>query len=100
MAGETRNPGNLPIHKSTRNTWLAQRMNMQFFYPWKHSSWPNRIEIRFSILTGRALKSMSLRGAPELKAHIKRTITNDNERPFVWTKNAVHQKRLKPCFAV
>jgi hypothetical protein len=38
----------------------------------------------------------------ELVAHIDSFIAsyNDNARPFVWTKSAVHQKRLKPCFAV
>ena len=25
---------------------------------------------------------------------------NDTARPFVWTKSVVHQKRLKPCFAL
>jgi hypothetical protein len=25
---------------------------------------------------------------------------NETARPFAWTKSVVHQKRLKPCFAV
>jgi hypothetical protein len=25
---------------------------------------------------------------------------NEEARPFVWTKSVVHQKRMKPCFAV
>jgi hypothetical protein len=39
---------------------------------------------------------------PELIAHIDTFIRNYNDeaRPFVWTKSAVHQKRMKPRFAV
>jgi hypothetical protein len=39
---------------------------------------------------------------PELIAHIDASIVNYNEeaRPFVWAKRVVHQKRIKPCFAV
>jgi hypothetical protein len=38
----------------------------------------------------------------ELVQHIDRFIAsyNDTARPFVWTKTAVHQKRLKPCIAL
>jgi len=25
---------------------------------------------------------------------------NEEAQPFVWTKSVVHQKRMKPCFAV
>ena len=25
---------------------------------------------------------------------------NADAKPFVWTKSVVHQKRLKPCFAI
>jgi hypothetical protein len=39
---------------------------------------------------------------PELITHIEAFIASYNEeaRPFVWTKSVVHQKRMKPCFAV
>jgi hypothetical protein len=38
----------------------------------------------------------------QLMAHIDSFIASYNEdaRPFMWTKCVVHQKRLKPCFAV
>ena len=62
----------------------------------------NQIEIWFSILTGQSLKGASFARRPELIAHIDSFIAdyNDDASPFVWTKSAVHQKRLKPCFAV
>jgi hypothetical protein len=39
---------------------------------------------------------------PELIAHIDGFIANYNEvaRPFAWTKSVVHQKRMRPYFAV
>ena len=35
-------------------------------------------------------------------AHIDSFIAsyNADAKPFLWTKSAVHQKRLKPCFAL
>jgi hypothetical protein len=70
-------------------------------YP-THTSWLNQIEIWFSILSGKSLKGGSFGSVPELIAHIEAFIADYNEeaRPFVWTKSVVHQKRMKPCFAV
>ena len=46
--------------------------------------------------------ALSFRSVPELVAHIQSFIAdyNDDAHPFVWTKSVVHQKRLRPCFAV
>ena len=54
------------------------------------------------ILAGRSLKGASFASRSELIAHIDSFIADYNEHadPFVWTKSAVHQKTLKPCFAV
>jgi hypothetical protein len=48
------------------------------------------------------LAGASFQAIDQLKAHINDFIASYNEhaRPFVWTKSNVHQKRLKPCFAV
>jgi len=48
------------------------------------------------------LKGASFGSVAELKEHIDSFIASYNEdaKPFVWTKSVVHQKRLKPCFAV
>jgi hypothetical protein len=58
------------------------------------ASWLNQVEIWFSILTGKSLA--------ELTAHINAFIAtyNNTVKPFAWTKSEVHQKRLKPHFAV
>ena len=67
-----------------------------------HTSWLNQIEIWFSILTRNSLSGASFRSAAELVDHIDSFIAsyNADARPFVWTNSAVHQKQLKPCFAV
>jgi transposase len=93
---------NLSTHKPKRDLWLARHPNVHFHYTPTHTSWLNQIEIWFSILSGKSLKGGSFGSVPELVAHIEAFITSYNEqaRPLVWTKSVVHQKRMKPCFAV
>jgi transposase len=75
---------------------------VHFHYTPTHTSWLNQIEIWFSILAGKSLNGASFGSVAELVAHIDSFISsyNENARPFVWTKSVVHQKRLKPCFAI
>jgi transposase len=93
---------NLSTHKPKRDLWLARHPNVHLHYTPTHSSWLNQIEIWFSILSGKSLSGGSFRSVPELIAHITSFIADYNQtaRPFVWTKSVVHQKRLKPCFAL
>jgi transposase len=93
---------NLSTHKPKRDMWLARHPKVKFHYTPTHTSWLNQIEIWFSILSGKSLSGASFQSVEQLKAHINSFIAsyNDDARPFVWTKSKVHQKRLKPCFAV
>ena len=93
---------NLSTHKPERDLWLARHRNVRFHDTPTHASWLNQIEIWFSILGGKSLDGASFHSVDELKAHISSFIASCNEdaRPFHWTKSEVHQKRLKPCFAV
>lgn len=93
---------NLSTHKPKRDLWLARHRNVHFHYTPTHTSWLNQIEIWCSILSGKSLDGASFHSVDELKAHISSFIAsyNENARPFQWTKSKVHQKRLKPCFAV
>jgi transposase len=93
---------NLSTHKPKRDLWLARHPNVHFHYTPTHASWLNQIETWFSILTGQSLSGASFRSVAELVAHIESFIAsyNADAKPFVWTKSAVHQKRLKPCFAI
>jgi transposase len=93
---------NLSTHKPKRDLWLARHPKVHFHYTPTHASWLNQIEIWFSILGGKSLSGASFQGVAQLKAHIDSFIASYNKdaRPFAWTKSNVHQKRLKPCFAV
>jgi len=92
----------LSTHKPKRDLWLARHRNVHFHYTPTHTSWLNQIEIWFSIPSGTSLDGASFYSVGELKAHISSFIASYNEdaRPFHWTKSKVHQKRLKPCFAI
>jgi hypothetical protein len=104
--GRDRNGGfrvsNGLTRKSTPERRLSHHQNVHFHYTPTHSSWLNQIEIWFSILAGQSLNGASFTGVAALMAHITSFIEtyNDTARPFMWTKSTVHQKRLKPCFAV
>jgi transposase len=93
---------NLSTHKPKRDLWLKRHPNVHFHYTPTHASWLNQVEIWFSILAGKSLKAGSFASVRQLVAHIDSFIDsyNADARPFVWTKSVVHQKRLKPCFAV
>jgi len=93
---------NLSTHKPKRDMWLKRHPNVHFHYTPTHTSWLNQVEIWFSILAGKSLSGASFTSVQRLVAHIDSFIASYNEtaRPFVWTKSTVHQKRLKPCFAV
>lgn len=93
---------NLSTHKPKRDLWLARHPNVHFHYTPTHASWLNQIEIWFSILSSKSLDGVSFQSVAGLITHIKSFIEsyNADAKPFVWTKSVVHQKRLKPCFAV
>lgn len=93
---------NLSTHKPKRDMWLKRHPNVHFHYTPTHASWLNQIEIWFSILASKSLSGASFNSVRGLVAHIDSFIADYNQsaRPFIWTKSAVHQKRLKPCFAI
>ena len=93
---------NLSTHKPKRDLWLKRHRNVHFHYTPTHASWLSQVEIWFSILARLSLSGASFRSVQELKTHIESFISSYNEtaRPFVWTKSAVYQKRLRPCFAI
>jgi transposase len=93
---------NLSTHKPKRDVCLKRHPNLPFHYTPTHASWLNQIEIWFSILGGKSLSGASFTSVQQLVAHIDSFIASYNEtaRPIAWTKSAVYQKRLKPCFAV
>src|SRR5207249_893563 len=75
--------------------------NVRFHFTPTYSSWLNQIEIWFSILQGNSLAGTSFISVQQLRDHIDAFVDSYNTRaiPFVWTKDVVHQKRLKSRFS-
>jgi transposase len=93
---------NLSTHKPKRDLWLKRHRNVHFHYTPTHASWLSQVEIWFSVLARQSLNGASFQHVRDLKAQIEQFIDSYNEtaKPFVWTKSSVHQKRLRPCFAI
>lgn len=92
---------NLSTHKPKRDLWLARHKNVRFHYIPTHASWMNQVEVWFSLLARYALKGASFTSADELRQAIDRFIAayNPTAHPFEWTKEIVHPKTLKRCYA-
>jgi transposase len=92
---------NLSTHKPKRDMWLARHKNVCFHYIPTHASWMNQVEIWFSLLSRYALKGASFTSHQELRQAIDRFIAayNPSAHPFEWTKEVVHPKGLKRCYA-
>lgn len=92
---------NLSTHKPKRDMWLARHPNIRLHFTPTHASWMNQIEVWFSILTTQALKNGNFTSVPQLRDAIERFISayNPKAHPFVWTKQVVHPKAPKRCYA-
>ncbi len=92
---------NLSTHKPKRDMWLARHKNVHFHFVPTHASWMNQVEVWFSLLSRYALKGASFTSAQELRQAIDRFIAayNPKAHPFEWTKEIVHPKALKRCYA-
>jgi transposase len=70
--------------------WLNRHPRFRMHYTPTYSSWLNMVERWFGKLTEEALRRSSHRSTAELRCAIEEHIdtTNDNPKPFVWTKTA------------
>ncbi len=89
---------NLNSHKPKRDRWLARHRNLHFHFTPSYASWPNQVEIWFSIPSGAALKGAGFTSTRQLREAIGDFVAahNQNARPFRWTKSEVHPNHLKP----
>src|SRR6202044_319180 len=81
---------NYATHKHPKvREWLARHPRWTFHFTPTSASWLNAVEGYFAKLTRRRLKRGVFRSIVELQAAINRFLreTNDNPRPFHWTKN-------------
>jgi transposase len=82
---------NSSIHASPPiRRWLRQHPRFHLHFTPTYSSWLNLVERWFAKLTDEALRRGSHGNTRELCDAIERYIeaTNDEPRPFVWTKTA------------
>ena len=81
---------NYATHKHPKvRQWLARHPRWTFHFTPTSASWLNAVEGFFAKLTRRRLKRGVFRSIVELQAAINRFLreTNDDPRPFRWTKN-------------
>lgn len=82
---------NYATHKTaTIHRWLAKRPRFHLHFTPTSSSWLNLVERWFALLTDRQIRRASHRSTLALENSIKQYIqfTNENPKPFVWTKSA------------
>jgi len=82
---------NYATHKHPRvKAWLQRHQRFTFHFTPTSCSWANAVEGLFAKLTRHRLKRGVFTSIVELQAAINRFIaeTNDNPKPFVWTKSA------------
>jgi transposase len=82
---------NLSTHKApTIRRWLAKRPHFHLHFTPTSSSWINMVERWFGLLTQRQLRRGVHRSTLALEAAIESyiAVTNDQPKPFVWTKSA------------
>ena len=82
---------NYATHKTAliRN-WLAKRSRFHLHFTSTSASWLNLVERWFELLTEKQLRRGVHQSNGELEAAIYRSldITNEDPKPFVWTKTA------------
>jgi transposase len=82
---------NSSIHSAPAvKRWLGRHKRFHLHFTPTYSSWLSLVERWFSNLTNDALRRGSHLSTRELQDAIERyvTETNDNPKPFVWTKSA------------
>ena len=82
---------NYATHKTaTIHRWLAKRPRFHLHFTPTSGSWLNLVERWFALLTDRQIRRASHRSTLALENAIKQYIqfTNENPKPFVWTKSA------------
>jgi transposase len=84
---------NYATHKHDDATkWLAKNKRISLHFTPTSGSWPNMVEIFFSIITRQAIRRGTFTSVPDLIDAIQGFIDawNDRCEPFTWTKTADH----------
>jgi transposase len=91
---------NLNTHKPKNDRWLKAHPTVHLHFIPTHSSWLNQVECWFSILSRGALQGASFTNVRTLVEAIEAFIARWNQlaAPFEWTKEEVHQQRMKHSY--
>ena len=92
-------------HKHARvQRWLADRPRYHIHFTPTYASWLHQVEIRFHLITQKALRRGAFSSVTQLKERIRRFTDhyNPDARPFVWTATAdsILHKIRKLCLAI
>jgi len=82
---------NYITHKTKRTkTWLARHPRFHVHFTPTYSSWLNQVERFFALITDRCIKRGVHRSTAALEKDIRAFLrtTNDDPKPFIWTKSA------------
>lgn len=82
---------NYITHKTKRTkAWLARHPRFHVHFTPTYSSWLNQVERFFALLTERCIKRGVHRSTVALERDIRAflKVTNDEPKPFIWTKSA------------
>ncbi len=82
---------NYTTHKTKRTrSWLARHPRFHVHFTPTYSSWLNQVERFFALITERCIRRGVHRSTRALENDIRSFLktTNDDPRPFVWTKSA------------
>ncbi len=92
---------NLNTQKPKHDRWLARHGDVRFHFTPTRASWLNQVEIWFSILQRRVLRSGSFTSPRALREAIDRFLEAYNERatPFEWTATTVAPVGLTKRYA-
>ena len=89
---ESEVPAGLDVHliAATLRNWFAKRPRFHIHFTPTSASWLNLVERWFGLLTEKQLRRGVHQSSGELEAAIYRylDVTNEDPKPFVWTKTA------------
>jgi transposase len=96
---------NLATHKTDAvKSWFARHPRFHAHFTPTHASWLNLVESLFAKLTNQQLKRGSHRNVPAVEKAVREFLqrTNDDPRPFVWTKTAdqIIESLAKYCMRI
>jgi transposase len=92
---------NLNTHKPKHDRWLTRQKNVWFHFTPTHACWLNQVEVRFSVLSAKAVAGASCTSPRQVRDQIDAFIAayNHDAHPFAWTKQTVFSQHPRAKYA-